>query len=130
MRPESGARHRFDSKALVVEDDDDLRANIADALCCAGFSVVSCKTAQCMKVALSMEAIAVLVLDLTLPDEFGGDLLAALARRPDAPPTVVASGFSLAHLVGEKYGLEVVIKPFSTDQLVAAVSRAIRTQRR
>lgn len=114
----------------MVEDDADLRAEIAEALTESGWLVVACGTADCGRVAMGIGTLGVMVLDLTLPDQFGGELLEELTQREDAPPTVIASGFSLAGLVGEKYGLEVVTKPFNLDQLLAAVDRAVQTGRR
>jgi DNA-binding NtrC family response regulator len=72
----------------------------------------------------------VMILDLNLEGEFGGDLLAELATLREAPATVLVSAYPFAGLVAQRYGVELVRKPFGLDELDAAIDRARKERRR
>ncbi len=126
----SGARMRSVAPILLVEDDPVMARTVAGALIDEGYVVVSVDTLAAARSALERAQPSVLILDLTLPDSFGGDLLAELAERDDAPPTVILSLFHLASLVADRYDVELVRKPFEIDALFSAVRRAQEERRR
>jgi len=126
----SGTRLRSVAPILVVEDDETIGRTVADALIDDGYLVVVATTLAAARTALERARPTALVLDLTLPDSFGSDLLGELARDPAAPPTVLLSVFHLAPMIAERYDVELVRKPFEIDALLAAVKRAIERQRR
>lgn len=72
----------------------------------------------------------VLILDLTLPDAFGGDLLNELADAENAPPTVLVTTFPLARMLATKHEVELVKKPYAIDELLEGVRRAREHARR
>jgi len=121
-----GAR-TSDRKALVVEDDAAMATTIADALAVAGWTVVSSPTIADARRMLATERPSLLVLDLTLSDEFGGELLEQLAGRDDAPATVIVSGFGLAPIIAARFEVELVKKPFDVERFLVVVERAERT---
>lgn len=118
-----GATKRY---ALVLEDDAALATTIADALTEAGWQVRTVHTIVEARALIEREHPALLVLDLTLSDEFGGELLEHLAGRDDAPATVIVSGFGLAPIIAARFDVELVRKPFDVDRLLTAVERAER----
>ena len=120
---------RLNRRVLVIEDDNDIRRLITEALTNAGLDVVAAVDAgQALRTALARKPAAV-VLDLGLPDYDGTQFVARWReRRPDANelPIVVVSGRSdrreIASLLGASY---VCGKPFEVDELVGEVERAV-----
>lgn len=110
---------------IVIEDDAALRSAICGALEDAGLHPVECADLATARAAIERLRPAVVVLDLSLEGEFGGDLLAELAGREDAPAVVICSAFGLAHIVAARYSVPCVRKPFDLDELVTAVQRAV-----
>ena len=120
---------RLNRRVLVIEDDNDIRRLITDALRNAGLDVVAAVDAgQALRTALARKPAAV-VLDIGLPDFDGTQFVARWReRRPDASdvPIVVVSGRAdrreIASLLGAAY---VCGKPFIVDDLVDQVERAV-----
>ena len=118
------------SPTLVVEDDPVLRAAIAGALEDAGFHPVECADLTTARATIARMRPSVVVLDLSLEGEFGGDLLEELAREEDAPAVVVCSAFRLAHMVAARFAVPCVEKPFEIETLVKTVESAFDERRR
>jgi two-component system KDP operon response regulator KdpE len=120
---------RLNRRVLVIEDDNDIRKLITEALTNAGLDVVAAIDAgQALRTALARKPAAV-VLDIGLPDSDGTHFIARWReRRPDANdvPIVVVSGRpdrrEIASLLGASY---VCGKPFEVDELVGEVERAV-----
>jgi two-component system, NtrC family, response regulator PilR len=126
----SGTRMRSVAPVLVVEDDPVMSKTVCQALIDEGYLVVSVATLAAARSALERCKPSVMVLDLTLPDSFGGDLLAELADQDDAPPTVILSVFHLASMVADRYDVELVRKPFEMQTFLDAVRKAQEDSRR
>jgi two-component system KDP operon response regulator KdpE len=120
---------RLNRRVLVIEDDNDTRRLITEALTNVGLDVVTAVDAsQALRTALARKPAAV-VLDIGLPDYDGTQFSARWReRRPDANdvPIVIVSGRSdrreIASLLGARY---VCGKPFELDELVGEVERAV-----
>ena len=88
-------QRKLNRRVLVIEDDNDIRRLITDALRNAGLDVVAAVDAgQALRTALARKPAAV-VLDIGLPDFDGTQFVARWReRRPDASdvPIVVVSG--------------------------------------
>lgn len=123
-------RRRTIPTALVVEDDDTIGKAIAGLLEDEGYAVVVKRTLGEAREALSAVEPNILILDLTLPDEFGGELLNDLGRSEHAPPTVLVTTFPLAPMLAERHDIELVKKPFLFDDLLSAIRRARESGRR
>jgi DNA-binding response OmpR family regulator len=128
-RTSSGASLRAARTILVVEDDVTLSSVISSALADEGYVTKVATTAAEARRMLAEELPTVMVLDLTLPDSFGGDLLAEATASGKMPSTVIVSTFPLAELIARRYDVELVRKPFELDALLAAVSRLARPSR-
>ena len=125
----SGTRPRTRPRLLVVEDDAVLRESLVTLLMEEGYDTVAVSGLAAARAVLAEKKTAVLILDLTLEGEFGADLLAELAESESAPATIILSAFQLASLVGERYGVDVIRKPFAIDDVVTRV-RAVEVARR
>jgi two-component system KDP operon response regulator KdpE len=120
---------RLNRRVLVIEDDNDIRKLITEALTNVGLDVVAAIDAsQALRTALARKPAAV-VLDIGLPDHDGTQFVARWReRRPDANdvPIVVVSARAdrreIASLLGAAY---VCGKPFELDELVGEVERAV-----
>jgi two-component system KDP operon response regulator KdpE len=120
---------RLNRRVLVIEDDNDIRRLITEALTNAGLDVVVAVDAgQALRTALARKPAAV-VLDIGLPDYDGTQFVARWReRRPDANevPIVIVSGRpdrrEIASLLGAAY---VCGKPFVVEELVGEVERAV-----
>ena len=129
MHSASGPRPALPS-VLVIEDDPVIAEAIAEIVGEAGYKPVSVSALAPARAALASERPGVVILDLTLQSEFGADLLEELAGAADAPPVVIVSAFGLAKMVGQRYSVPVVMKPFGIDQLLSAVEKAFSTNTR
>lgn len=114
--------------ALVVDDNEMLRALLSRILDAEGFRV---STAGSVEEALLLDAAAhdVLLIDLRLGGRSGADLIDEL-RRID--PAVTARCLVLTGAAGldpVPTGLSVVTKPFTADELVAAVRAVVPADR-
>jgi two-component system response regulator PilR (NtrC family) len=116
--------------ALVVDDDPVLAAAIVEFLNDLGFIARAVNTVAAAREQFRTWAFDVLVLDLTLPDEFGGDLLGELAETPRPPITVLVSGFALASIIARRHDVPLLTKPFALEALSDAIASARRDSRR
>jgi two-component system KDP operon response regulator KdpE len=120
-------------RVLLVEDDRELRATLRGALEVEGYKVLpaaSLADAQALwsHAAAAGEGIALVLLDLGLPDGEGQSLLARLRREPSVPVIVI----SAREADGQKIGLldagadDYLVKPFSIGELLARMRVALR----
>lgn len=116
-------------RVLLVEDNDRLADLVGDGLREAGFAAD--------RVALADEAVAAFrttrydagILDLTLPDGDGLDVLKALRRGGDSTPILILTARDgVAHRVrGLDSGADDYLqKPFAMEELVARVKALLR----
>ncbi len=125
-------------RVLIVEDDPDLRTMLVDTL---GHEAYTCLEASSLAEARSIiagevarkvqhrgEGLALVLLDLNLPDGSGEALLPQLRRNLDIPVLVI----SARHDDGKKIQLldggadDYLVKPFSTGELTARMRVALR----
>ncbi|MEW6321161.1 MAG: sigma-54 dependent transcriptional regulator [Acidobacteriota bacterium] len=88
----TGAR-RTQPCVLVIEDEDDLRALIAESLEAGGFAVAQAPTAAEAQERLRGFAYDAMVLDLRLPDGDGMEVLDAALQRYPQIAAIVITGF-------------------------------------
>lgn len=116
------------STVLVVEDEPAIADNIAYALQTDGFDVVRCTTGGEALEALTRENIALIVLDVGLPDWNGFDLCREIRRSSGVPILfLTARTDEVDRVVGlEIGGDDYVSKPFSPRELSARVKAILR----
>lgn len=115
-------------KILVVEDDDDVRAAICEALRWAGFLCSeAADSARARKVIVKARPDLV-VLDLGLPDGDGLELLRDVRLRDDLPIIVVSGRDEEAdRLLGLEVGADdYLTKPFSPRELASRARTVLR----
>lgn len=119
------------SIVLVVEDEERIRAAVADALRDAGATVCEAgSAAEAMRLAAERTP-DLFVVDLGLPDRSGVDLCHDLRRATSAPIIILSARAS----EGEKVALlrvgadDYVTKPFSVAEFVARCEAQLRRAR-
>ncbi|GAC1556438.1 MAG: hypothetical protein NVS3B10_16900 [Polyangiales bacterium] len=117
------------SSIILTEDDESLRALMVEGLTDAGYDVVPLTTMALTRTHLLAAPSAVLLLDSPPTGHALGWLL-DFVGRDDAPRTVIVSGSHLAKALGERFGVNVVMKPFMMDDLVRAIEAAAASQSR
>jgi DNA-binding response OmpR family regulator len=112
-------------KVLVVEDEEDIRDTLAEALASEGYEVVrACDGAEALEKLRACHP-AVVLLDLMMPVMDGWAFRAA--QRED--PTVCRIPVIVVSAEGRAGGLDVagfLQKPFDLDQLLTAVRHQVR----
>jgi DNA-binding response OmpR family regulator len=119
-------------KLLVIEDNPRLAAVMAKLLADNGMTVDAVATAEEARAALAVATYDLILLDLTLPDGYGGDLLRSLRMAGQATPVLVATArgdvsdrVQLLNAGADDY----LVKPFSLDELLARIRAVLRRPR-
>lgn len=118
--------------ALVVDDEAPIRRFLRPALEAAGFSVHEATNGRAaLELAVSRKPDVVL-LDLSLPDMDGLDVLSRLRQWSSAPVIVIsARGREAEKVAGLDRGADdYLAKPFGVDELLARVRAALRRAER
>ena len=115
------------ASVLVVEDDADVRASLAELLAQEGYEVFEAADGAAARELLADRPFDVMTLDLRLPVLSGPDLLAAL---DDPPPVIIFSAFSYfdQDAVQKRFAGKVsafLRKPSSPESLLEAVAHAV-----
>jgi DNA-binding NtrC family response regulator len=117
---------------LIVEDEAELRALVADSLAREGFAVAEAPTGADAMERLAAFAYDAVVLDVKLPDADGMDVLdSALARYPEIVAVVMTGfgGVEDAVRAIRKGALDFLIKPFQLSQLTRVLTAALNEPR-
>jgi len=113
---------------LLVEDDGELRTEMAAYLASNGYVVHEAGDAAAARHALAEHSVQAIVLDVNLPGEDGLSLCRALSDQP-GPPILMLS--ALGEAVDRILGLELgaddyVVKPITPRELLARVRALLR----
>jgi PAS domain S-box-containing protein len=129
-QPPQAPREGHGEQILVVEDEDAVRRLVERVLNGRGFKIQSCPDADAALQLLRDEDlnIQMLLSDVVMPGMQGSDL-ARRARelRPDIK-VLLMSGYSeemVARIDGRRDGFDLVEKPFTREQLLAAVNSSL-----
>jgi diguanylate cyclase (GGDEF)-like protein/PAS domain S-box-containing protein len=114
---------------LLVEDDTTIRDLVAERLERSGLTVTACASAAAARDALRRQSFHAVILDITLPDGSGLDLLVELRSSGSAAHVIMLSG--AASEVDRVRALELgaddyVVKPFYARELTARILAARR----
>lgn len=117
---------------LVVEDDEDTRANLCDILELDGYRVEAVGTMQQALAPRDWSAVMLVVLDRRLPDGSAEQLLPQLKRLAPEADVIVATGF--ADLDGAIAALrhgacDYIVKPINPGALRASLERTAERRR-
>ena len=114
---------------LVVDDEEPVRASVADVIRTVGYTVIESSNGEDALRLLSTMRFHAIVLDLPMPRLSGIALINAV---PKPPPVVVLSGFELEEESRRQVGPAIVTclrKPVPPRILLDALSDALRLQR-
>jgi DNA-binding NtrC family response regulator len=113
---------------LVVEDDVVLQLSLTAMLRREGFAIVSARSVTEARVQLVRERPTVVLLDVSLPDGSGFEILELLRAVPDSPLAIVSTASDALATAVEALRLgafDYLTKPINNDLLRAAVRRAV-----
>lgn len=119
-------------RLLVIEDNEKLASLLKKRLSDHAYAVDAVATAEEGKAALDVADYDLIVLDLSLPDQDGTELLRALRRAGHGIPVLVAT--ARADVTQRVQTLnegadDYLVKPFSLDELLARVRALLRRPR-
>lgn len=116
------------SRVLVVDDKEMMRDSVATTLARRGHGVVTAPGGGIALEKLAARPVDVIVTDLQMPDMSGLDLLARVREIDEDLPVIVITAYGTIEnaVQAMKQGAhDYITKPFSGDELVVAVERAI-----
>ena len=116
-------------RLLLVEDNATFAALLARLLTENGYAVDVAATREEAEAALASAEYALVLLDLTLPDGDGRDLLRAFRRAGKGTPVLVAT--ARGHLAERVHTLDAgaddyLVKPFAPEELLARARALLR----
>jgi two-component system, OmpR family, phosphate regulon response regulator OmpR len=119
------------ARVLVVEDDPDLAAMVAEYLGRAGFSVAVAASVAAARACLAEAVFDILVLDVMLPDGDGFDLCREIRVDSTVPILMLtARGDATDRIVGLELGADDYLpKPFEPRELLARLRAILRRGR-
>ncbi|MBI1949595.1 MAG: response regulator [Deltaproteobacteria bacterium] len=118
-------------RILLAEDDDDMRASLADFLCAAGFEVAPVSNGTEMLEALSLasevgpDAPDVIITDVIMPGFSGINVIEELRAEGWRQPILVISGFdptTVSLRVERLRDVRFLPKPLDPPQVLAVVA--------
>lgn len=117
-----------DSKILVVDDDDAVRALVSSTLEQEGYQVIMATKGQEGMDLYAKEHPDLVILDLMLPDIDGYDICFAIRKESQIPILILsAKGDEVDKVVGFRMGVDdYVTKPFSSTELALRVKAILR----
>ena len=117
-------------RILIVEDNNDIREFISVFLKIRGFSYSMASTAEEARVCFSEGEFDLLVTDVVLEAEDGISLATELCQIKPHLNVLVISGYIPKHLNRIKDDWRSLSKPFTGDQLIAAIRASFLTKTR
>ena len=119
-------------RAVVVEDDEDVRVGMAQALDLVGFEVQACGSVEAARPAVEAGQPLVVVCDVRLPGIQGTDWLAELQQLDADLPVILITGhgdIAMAVQAMRAGAYDFIEKPCTSEQLVTVVRRAADRRR-
>lgn len=126
--PDHASNAQRDSHVYLIEDDEDLRLQLAGALTDAGLTVMQFSTAESFLVKGVTHSPAVIVTDMVLPGLSGIKLFEAVRGAGMATPLIFISGYSEPNqiIAAMKLGaVDFLWKPFKAEALLKAVMQSL-----
>jgi FixJ family two-component response regulator len=114
----------------IVDDDESMRVTIKDLLESAGFSAAEFARAASLLYSRRLSHVSCLIADMRMPKMTGLELHQHLVASNRAIPTILMTAYPDERTRAQAVKANVVcylIKPFSADELLASVRRAVRS---
>src|SRR5467141_2685972 len=125
---------RFMSKGsiLVVDDESEIREGLELLLTTEGYSTCSAETGDAGLARLDEQPFDLLLLDVSLPDRNGLELLREIRRRDPYLSVVLITAYAsidTARAAFKSGAQDYITKPWSNDELLAQVAQAVEGRR-
>src|SRR6516225_5664418 len=117
---------------LVVDDESEIREGLELLLRGEGYGVSSAETGESGLGKLEERPFDLMLLDVSLPDRNGLELLREVRRRdPDLPVVLITAygSIEMARAAFKGGALDYITKPWSNDELLAQVAQAVEARR-
>ena len=115
-------------KVLVIDDEPVVRDGCRMVLMKEGHEVAICETGREGLIAAQKGQYDIVILDLKLPDIDGMEILATIMKEKPQTSVIIITGYSTVQnaIQAMKLGaFDYLAKPFSDDELVLSVERAL-----
>jgi DNA-binding NtrC family response regulator len=113
---------------LVVDDEAEIREGLELLLSSEGYAVTSAETAAAGLTRLEERPVDLVLLDVSLPDRNGLDLLQEIHRRDPLLAIVLITAYGsieMARAAFKNGAQDYITKPWSNDELLAQVAQAV-----
>ena len=117
---------------LVIDDEVEIREGLELLLKTEGYQVFMAETAQSGLSRLGEQPFDLLLLDVSLPDRNGIDLLKDIRRQDPHLPIVLITAYGsieMARAAFKSGAMDYITKPWSNDELLAQVAKAVEAHR-
>ncbi|HEY6945998.1 MAG TPA: sigma-54 dependent transcriptional regulator [Candidatus Acidoferrum sp.] len=117
---------------LVVDDESEIREGLEVLLRSEGYGVASAETGESGLAKLEEHPFDLLLLDVSLPDRNGLDMLKEIRRRdPDLSVVLITAygSIDMARAAFKNGAMDYITKPWSNDELLAQVAQAVESRR-
>ncbi len=117
---------------LVVDDESEIREGLEMLLAGEGYGVSSAETGESGLGKLEERPFDLLLLDVSLPDRNGIDLLREIRARDPHLPIVLITAYGsieMARAAFKSGAMDYITKPWSNDELLAQVAQAVESRR-
>ncbi len=117
---------------LVVDDEAEIREGLEMLLVSEGYRVTSAETGESGLSKLDEKPFDLLLLDVSLPDRNGLELLREIRRRDPHLSIVLITAYGSIDMARQAFksgALDYITKPWSNDELLAQVAQAVEARR-
>jgi len=117
---------------LVVDDEAEIREGLELLLTSEGYGVTSAETGETGLAKLEEQPFDLLLLDVSLPDRNGLELLREIRRRDPYLSVVLITAYGsidMARAAFKSGAQDYITKPWSNDELLAQVAQAVEGRR-
>jgi CheY-like chemotaxis protein len=117
---------------LVVDDDEFMVELLNESLTDAGYSVVTAANGAEATDILNHQDLHIALIDLSLPDMSGMDLVAQVTNASPDAQIIIMTGYPTIESVIDSLregAQDYIVKPFKVPEVLAAVSRSLKNQK-
>jgi DNA-binding NtrC family response regulator len=117
---------------LVVDDESEIREGLELLLKTEGYQVSSAETGQSGLTRLEERPYDLMLLDVSLPDKNGIEMLREIHRQDPQMPIVMITAYGsieMARAAFKSGAMDYITKPWSNDELLAQVAQAVEARR-
>ena len=117
---------------LVVDDESEIREGLELLLASEGYRVASAETGAAGLARLEEQPYDLLLLDVSLPDRNGLELLREIRQRDPHLAVVLITAYGSIDMARQAFksgAQDYITKPWSNDELLAQVAQAVESQK-